>query len=214
MTNGEHELQEQREIRGVSKTIREMLQGMKYSIDYYQREYKWQTKQVEELIDDLTNRFLDDYDEDNPREKVASYGHYFLGSVVISNKKAERAIIDGQQRLTTLTLLLIFLHNVQRNRADKVEIADMIFSVKYGKKSFNLDVPGREVVMDALFNEVDFDPNGHLESIRNIVARYRDIEAHFPEDIKDDTLPYFIDWLIENVHMVGASSPLCKWSEP
>jgi len=202
MTNGEHELQEQREIRGVSKTIREMLQGMKYSIDYYQREYKWQTKQVEELIDDLTNRFLDDYDEDHPREKVASYGHYFLGSVVISNKKAERAIIDGQQRLTTLTLLLIFLHNVQRNRADKVEIADMIFSVKYGKKSFNLDVPGREVVMDALFNEVDFDPNGHLESIRNIVARYRDIEAHFPEDIKDDTLPYFIDWLIENVHMV------------
>jgi hypothetical protein len=34
MTDTEKELQEQCEIRGVSKTIRELLKGMKYSIDY------------------------------------------------------------------------------------------------------------------------------------------------------------------------------------
>ncbi len=34
-----------------------LLAGRKYSIDYYQREYKWQTKQVTELIDDLTAKF-------------------------------------------------------------------------------------------------------------------------------------------------------------
>ncbi len=202
MTDTEKELHEQREIRGVSKTIREMLKGMKYSIDYYQREYKWQTKQVEELLDDLTNRFLEDHDDANPRDAVASYGHYFLGSVVISNKRGQKYIIDGQQRLTTLTLLLIFLHNVQRDRPEKVEIADMIFSVRYGKKSFNMDVPERQGVMEALFMETDFDASEKSESIRNILARYRDIEAHFPDDIKDDTLPYFLDWLIENVHLV------------
>lgn len=202
MADSEKELQEQREIRGVSKTVRELLKGVKYSIDYYQREYKWQTKQVEELLDDLTNRFLEDHDDGYPREAVASYGHYFLGSVVISNKKGQKFVIDGQQRLTTLTLLLIFLHNVQREREEKVEIADMIFSVRFGKKSFNLDVPERQDVMEALFNEMDFDATEKPESIRNIIARYDDIEAHFPDEIKDETLPYFIDWLIENVHLV------------
>lgn len=38
-----------REILGKAKTVRELLKGVKYSIDYYQREYKWQTKQIQEL---------------------------------------------------------------------------------------------------------------------------------------------------------------------
>ncbi|NLG96415.1 MAG: DUF262 domain-containing protein [Chloroflexi bacterium] len=196
------ETHEQREIHGISRSVRELLKGMKYSIDYYQREYKWQTKQVEELLDDLINRFLEDHDDANPREAVASYGHYFLGSIVVSNKGGKKFLIDGQQRLTTLTLLLIYLHNLQRDRNDRVDVSDMIFSVRYGKKSFNLDVPERQTVMDALFTGADFDPNSKHESVRNIYARYRDIEARFPEDIKDETLPYFIDWLIENVHLV------------
>lgn len=40
----------QREIDGKGRTIRELLAGRKYSIDYFQREYKWQQKQVAELI--------------------------------------------------------------------------------------------------------------------------------------------------------------------
>ncbi|MEJ5223958.1 MAG: DUF262 domain-containing protein [Anaerolineales bacterium] len=195
---------EQREIHGISKNVRELLQGVKYTIDFYQREYKWQTKQVEELLNDLTSRFLEDHDDTNPREAVAGYGHYFLGSIVISNKSGQKYLIDGQQRLTTLTLLLIYLHHLQRDRKekDRVDVADMIFSVKFGKKSFNLDVPERRAVMEALFSDEDFDPNGHPESVRNIYARYRDIESLFPDDIKDETLPYFVDWLIENVYLV------------
>lgn len=48
-----------REMRGDAKTIRQLLGGAKYAIDYYQSEYKWQTKQVTELIDDLAAKFLD-----------------------------------------------------------------------------------------------------------------------------------------------------------
>ena len=59
-----------REILGKAKTIRELLSGAKYSIDYYQREYRWQNKQVSELIDDLTGRFQADYDEGQAREEV------------------------------------------------------------------------------------------------------------------------------------------------
>ena len=101
-------LRPSRDIDGKGRTIRELLAGHKYSIDYYQREYKWQQKQVAELIDDLADKFLESHEEGNERSAVADYGHYFLGSIIISDKDGQKFIIDGQQRLTTLTLLLIF----------------------------------------------------------------------------------------------------------
>ena len=70
-----------REIDGKGKTIRELLAGRKYSIDYYQREYKWQQKQVTELIDDLRGKVLESYEDGDERSAVGEYGHYFLGSV-------------------------------------------------------------------------------------------------------------------------------------
>jgi hypothetical protein len=42
-----------KEILGKAKTVRELLKGVKYSIDYYQREYKWHEKQIREHVDDL-----------------------------------------------------------------------------------------------------------------------------------------------------------------
>ena len=75
-----------REIDGKGRTIRELLTGRKYSIDYYQREYKWQQKQVAELIDDLESKFLESHEEGNERSAVAEYGHYFLGSIIVSDK--------------------------------------------------------------------------------------------------------------------------------
>lgn len=96
-----------REIQGNARTIRELLKGQKYAIDYYQREYKWETKQIHELIDDLTGRFWEDYRPSDRRRAVAGYGHYFLGSIVVSRKDGRNYIVDGQQRLTSLTLLLM-----------------------------------------------------------------------------------------------------------
>ena len=44
-----------------SKSVRELLDGVKYGIDYYQREYKWTTKQIIELLQDLEAKFFDSY---------------------------------------------------------------------------------------------------------------------------------------------------------
>ena len=87
-----------REIRGDSKNVRALLSGAKYAIDYYQREYKWQTKHITELLDDLANKFRESYEPDHERSAVESYGHYFLGSIIISRKDAANYVIDGQQR--------------------------------------------------------------------------------------------------------------------
>ena len=157
-----------REIDGKGRTVRELLAGRKYSIDYYQREYEWQRKQVAELIDDLAAKFLESHEEGNERSAVAEYGHYFLGSIIVSDKDGQKFIIDGQQRLTTLTLLLIFLHHKLADAEQKGQIADLIFSQKYGKRSFNLDIPERAACMEALYKGEDFDGADASESVANI----------------------------------------------
>jgi len=71
-----------KEIRGEAKSIRDLLSGAKFAIDYYQREYRWETKHVTELINDLTEKFLESHEADNERSAVERYSHYFLGSIV------------------------------------------------------------------------------------------------------------------------------------
>ena len=191
-----------REILGKAKTVRELLKGVKYSIDYYQREYKWHEKQIRELVDDLSDKFLEEYQPNHARNKVADYPHYFLGSIIISKKESVGYIVDGQQRLTSLTLLLVLLRNLQKEHAEKVNVDELIFSERYGQKSFNLHVDERTPAMDALYEGQPFDVTDRPESVQNLVQRYRDLEAHFPEELRNTALPYFIDWLLENVHLV------------
>lgn len=191
-----------REIRGDAKNIRSLLGGAKYAIDYYQREYRWARKQITELIDDLAEKFGESHEEGNERSDVEGYGHYFLGSIIISDKDGHKYIIDGQQRLTSLTLLLIYIHRQLEDDEQKGQLTDLIFSQKFGKRSFNLDVPERAACMEALFTGQPFEENGHPESVRNILHRYQDIEDYFPEELSGPNLPFFADWLIENVHLV------------
>ena len=190
------------EILGKAKTVRELLKGVKYSIDYYQREYKWQEKQIRELVDDLSNKFLEEYQPIHPRNKIANYPHYFLGSIIISKKDSASYIVDGQQRLTSLTLLLVLLRNLQKDHHKKVNVDELIFSEKFDQKSFNLHVDERTPAMEALYDGQPFDLTDRSESVQNLVQRYRNLETCFPEELRDHALPYFIDWLIENVHLV------------
>lgn len=191
-----------REILGKAKTVRELLKNVKYSIDYYQREYKWHEKQIRELVDDLSSKFLEEYQSDHERSRVAEYPHYFLGSIIISKKDNGSYIVDGQQRLTSLTLVLIFLRNLQKDHSVQVNVDELIFSEKYGQRSFNIHVDERITAMEALYLGQAVDATDRSESVQNLLRRYGDIEAAFPDELRGDALPFFIDWLLENVHLV------------
>ena len=189
-------------IEGRAKTVRELMDRSKFAIDFYQREYAWKERQVRELIHDLTNKFLDFYRPDHKRSRVKDYGHYFLGSVVISHKDGRRYIVDGQQRITTLTLLLIHLHHLQADRPSRVDVRSLVFSEEYGDKSFNLDVPDRNAVMRSLLEGAEVNLQSQSESVVNIGERYAFLEGQFPEDVAGDALPFFVDWLLNHVHIV------------
>lgn len=192
------------EIRSDAKSIRELLSNTKFGVDYYQREYRWEKKQVTELIEDLSANFLESHEAGNERSDIENYGQYFLGSVIISNRDGKKFIIDGQQRLTTLTLLLIYIHHKLDDSDEKGVLSPLIFSQQYGKRSYNLDVEARNECMEVLFKGGQSDDiSTSDESVANILARFQDIEANMPDEIIcDDTILYFSDWLIQNVYLV------------
>lgn len=187
------------------RSISEILKDQKFTIDYFQREYRWQEKHIKLLIEDLTTTFLKSYKEGDRRSDVASYQSYYLGPVVFSvnTDSGKKSIIDGQQRITSLTLLLIYLNQLQKDSQQKVNISELIFSEKYGEKSFNMSDEAREECLSALFEKGEYDPkDSDDETVRNMVERYEDIDATFPEEINEQALPFFIDWFVENVVIV------------
>ena len=96
-----------REIDANVKSILELLQGnIKFIIPTYQRPYMWDAKtQCEQLWSDLID-FIETYRDKNNVEVNFGFDEYFLGSIVVfQNENRELEVIDGQQRLTTLTLL-------------------------------------------------------------------------------------------------------------
>lgn len=192
-------------IEASNTNINRLLKGQKFIIDYFQREYRWQEKHIKLLIDDLTGTFLKSYNKDHKRSEVASYQNYYLGPVVfnINSATGKKSIIDGQQRITSITLLLIYLNHQQANSSQKVTISDLIFSERFGEKSFNMSDENREDCFQSLFeNGVYQVKETDDETIQNIVDRYENIVNVFPEEIDGNALPYFIDWFIENVVIV------------
>lgn len=69
--------------------------SVKYSIPLYQRDYAWEEKQIVQLIEDI--------DDVNLGE------NYYIGSLIVANCNGYYEVVDGQQRLTTLFLLLSYL---------------------------------------------------------------------------------------------------------
>jgi hypothetical protein len=88
-----------------------------FHIPDYQRPYAWGEEQAAQLLEDLVEAL--DRDNNEP---------YFLGSVVLVKRKDESAaeVIDGQQRLTTLTILLAVLRDLTKDQDLRTDVERMI----------------------------------------------------------------------------------------
>ncbi|AXT62293.1 DUF262 domain-containing protein [Aquimarina sp. AD10] len=185
------------------KTLRDILHSKKYSIDFFQREYKWEKKHIEQLLIDIEEAFSGSYKLGDTIADVSNYDSYYMGPLIFCEKSGVSSIIDGQQRLTSLTLLLIHINNLQKDRDDKEPIDDLIFSRKHGRNSFNIDVPERFNILDAFYKNIDFEINENDNiTIHNIYERFQDIKEVFPEYLSGDKLPIFIDWIKEKLIFV------------
>jgi uncharacterized protein with ParB-like and HNH nuclease domain len=186
------------------RSVQQLLQSQSFSIDEYQREYKWEKENILELLTDLREKFLSCFQDGDTTKKVSDYEDYFLGSIIVSKRNGKSYLVDGQQRVTSLTLLLIYLHQAakEQNLAVVGSVAPLIYSDNLGEPRFNLDIPERLPVIEALFKAEPFNPDGKEESIQTMYARFQDIEQMDLVGELKAALPHFIYWLMTKVGLI------------
>ncbi|NHB49454.1 DUF262 domain-containing protein [Helicobacter pylori] len=133
-------------------TIKEIFQEEGYSIPNYQRDYAWKDKNFRDLWEDL---------EEAIGYNKKGYGH-FIGTMVVTkneNNKKLYDIIDGQQRTTTIFMLLHVLASKQ-NEKDKQETRKYL----YQKGELKLEVaPQNQSFFKTLLEATEKENISHCE---------------------------------------------------
>lgn len=107
-------------IEAAHKRIMEVFSSnYAFTIPPYQRPYAWETDQVEELLSDL---------DDAMGPQTNSDGFYFLGSIVLvkTHDRPNSEVVDGQQRLTTLTILFSVIRDLTEDKVRQAEREEYI----------------------------------------------------------------------------------------
>lgn len=102
------------EIQPDKQNLDQTFSNTVYFIDFYQRDYKWTEEPVKRLLDDVFYQFDEAYQnhaalEPNRENISARYPWYYLNTYVTNTVGGHVFVVDGQQRLTTLTLILLKL---------------------------------------------------------------------------------------------------------
>ena len=194
-------------IEGRGASIHQLFNGHRYQLDYYQREYTWESGNVRRLVDDLHTRFMAEWDAQHDRRDTSRYKPYFLGPYVYFHAGDITYLVDGQQRVTTLHLLLIFIRNLlleQEAAGEAGQLETLVCNVMYGERRYTIDIDERAPLLDALMGRQQYQVRaGDPPSVRNLWERWNDLEEQFPPDLMGEALPYFHDWLLHRVCLVG-----------
>jgi hypothetical protein len=164
-----------------------------YSVPDFQREYVWQREQVERLLQDLYDEF---YDEEGC---VLSGPEYFLGSIVAcKDEDGTFQLIDGQQRMTTLYLILCVIRDmVKTSGAAPSKVLDSQLAAaatdprtyeEVERCRVTLQYEDSEGVLDNVAlggTALDAIP-GKTASVRNILSAYRDIYEFLTTNLDTD----------------------------
>lgn len=181
-------------LKPATLNIREFLSEGKYVIPIYQRNYDWGEREALQLLEDIS-----DYAQKNKEQnKEQNEGQpYYIGSAVVFLRTAHGETyfetIDGQQRLTTLTILACLLKHQEK--------------AGWFEKP-NLSYDHRKEADEALMMLV----NGQLSqhpSAQNIVSVYRLFEKHLQPMLtaKELDLETFADYLFEKVIILRIPVP-------
>jgi len=182
-----------------------------YMIPSYQRPYAWTTDQASELFEDLFSFYTNEPDEE-----------YFLGSIVLIKEEGtpQAEVIDGQQRLTTLTILLAVLaakmQGKQRetlcqyilepgNEFEGLESKPRL-TVRKRDQAFFLNYV-QELAFGELFKLDDKAINN--ESRLNIKQNSKLFYEYTKKYLKDDSvlIKGFVGFLLQKCYLVAVSTP-------
>lgn len=193
----------------------------RFYIDFYQREYKWNDKllahkPVGSLLRDIWLKFFQAYEPgsiENCEKDVEKYPWYYLSSVLTNTCDGKIYIVDGQQRLTTLTVAIIaLLANENINENIEKYLSDLIVSkaTMAGNNQIRMEFDDRAPVFKALMQKPDDEDIQTLReeysddiSASNIIAAYCTCKKFFDDNIRDELLlAYFGAYLSTRLYLV------------
>jgi uncharacterized protein with ParB-like and HNH nuclease domain len=159
------------------KLIREIFEGSyQFEIPDYQRPYAWTTEQAEELFNDLVSAMQD-------ARNSGTTSQYFLGSIVLikQDREPKSSVVDGQQRLSTLTMLFAVLRAAMPDAAE--DITDFLY--KKGKVSLGETNEYRLTARkeDADFFRTYIQQPGGIETLVANTEKLKDSKLHFRENV-------------------------------
>jgi hypothetical protein len=196
------------EVNPAKQNINQLFSTTNYHIDFYQREYKWTDEEVKTLINDIFYQFEQSYTQhsslDASEQNVtAKYSWYYLNTYITNKTNGRIFVVDGQQRLTTLTLILIALYRVcAPDGLDSPDLRDWLKAKIAGvgiggKRQFWMAHEKRDALMQALFSGDTPTENMISDGItaRHMIDNYaliqKDLSTRLPSRHKLDTFIYY-----------------------
>lgn len=183
-----------------------------YNIPSYQRPYAWTIEEAGILFDDLFSFYKDEDSEEN----------YFLGSIVLikEDDKPRADVIDGQQRLTTLTILLAVIAYNLSDAEERGEFKDYIN--EKGIKSQGIKPKPRLKIRDRdneffrnYIQELKIDElialnpdTQNTEAKSNIIRNARILQKKIAEAFQNESEIFaFGSFLVQRCFIVAVSTP-------
>ncbi len=176
-----------------------------YQIPDYQRPYSWEDEQIEQLWDDLYSAM------------ESGEESYFLGPIIlIKTKDGYFEVVDGQQRLTTLTILFCVLRDLYKNDLEKLDTAlvnsirDAVESLVKGKHRLKLTTQSHHQIEfeNEILNEVTILTTEPTKKERE-KDKFKNAALIFKEKLKDmekkdgiEKVKKFAEYILKNVEMI------------
>ena len=184
------------------QTVEVCLKQKNYFIDFYQREYVWKKDTVETLLNDIFYSFEISYtdyaDVDITAEIIEKFNWYYLNIFITNNIGGKVYIVDGQQRLSTLTLIAAKLYHMTEDDLLKDTLKDCIFGKdKWKGNIFRIDHEKRNEVMDCVLKDTTYAHKFKNKTEETIVGRYKDISDYLDKKRMDaHKLSTFINYFL------------------
>lgn len=177
-----------------TQNLDRVFSGTAYYIDFYQRDYRWTTEPVLRLLDDVFHKFEGQYSRsrelDPSKETItAHYPWYYLNTYVTNVVEGRVYVVDGQQRLTTLSLILTKLYHLAKRFESKLSgwIASKIAGQTGFERQFWMNHIGHRAVQEALLEGSslkDIDTSSGVTA-QNMVENYATISTLLDEKLTD-----------------------------
>ncbi|MBW4568610.1 MAG: DUF262 domain-containing HNH endonuclease family protein [Tolypothrix carrinoi HA7290-LM1] len=195
-------------MKASETTLRNLLEGTKqFQIPLFQRPYSWKKENWETLWEDLMSLYLN---------KVQ--GFYFLGPIVTQQESGTAdgispfIVIDGQQRLTTLTIVLAALRNCLRKSDPSMaqEVEELYLINKFKKNDDIYKVLPTQEDREGYKSIIQSKKASELKKEEQIYEAYKFFESQFKKLEPDEEKP--LDYakikaiLLESLVLVNITS--------